>query len=211
MTETYNTKAIVLYATPWREADRLYTLYTERFGKLTVLAQSARKIQSKLAGVLEPYAEIDVFIIRGKNIARLGGAEVVQRFGNINMDKQRIAGTEFCIELLRRLITNEDQADHYLYQLLYSVLVWLNEQPVQRLVLYSFFIKLINILGYQANVVTNNQELKKIITWLEQAEFIEAQRLRLNNQQWQSIVHILQYWLEQHGIRHIHSAEFLVY
>ena len=52
---TYQTNAIVLKRENIFEADRLYHLYTEDFGKVKAIAGSVRKINAKLTGHLEPF------------------------------------------------------------------------------------------------------------------------------------------------------------
>ncbi len=52
--QEYVTNAIVLRKYPQGDLDGRYTLLTERFGKMTGKAKSARKITSKLAPHLEP-------------------------------------------------------------------------------------------------------------------------------------------------------------
>lgn len=64
---TYQTDAIVLKRENIFEADRLYYLYTEDFGKVKAVAGSARKINAKLAGHLEPFNLIWVELMTKKN------------------------------------------------------------------------------------------------------------------------------------------------
>lgn len=64
---TYQTNAIILKRENIFEADRLYHLYTEDFGKIRTIAGSARKINSKLAGHLEPFNLIWVELMSKKN------------------------------------------------------------------------------------------------------------------------------------------------
>lgn len=64
---TYQTNAIILKRENIFEADRLYHLYTEDFGKIKTIAGSARKINSKLAGHLEPFNLIWVELMSKRN------------------------------------------------------------------------------------------------------------------------------------------------
>lgn len=64
---TYQTNAIVLKRENIFEADRIYNLYTEDFGKIKTIAGSAQKINSKLAGHLEPFNLIWVELMSKKN------------------------------------------------------------------------------------------------------------------------------------------------
>jgi len=64
--EEYVTDAIVLKKEPSGESDMRYTLFSERFGKISAKAGSSRRIVSKLAGHLEPGAVAKVrFIDKG--------------------------------------------------------------------------------------------------------------------------------------------------
>lgn len=63
----YQTNAIILKRENIFEADRLYHLYTEDFGKVRTIAGSARKFNSKLAGHLEPFNLIWVELMSKRN------------------------------------------------------------------------------------------------------------------------------------------------
>ncbi len=62
----YQTNAIILKREDIFEADRIYHLYTEDFGRVRTLAGSVRKINSKLAGHLEPFNLIWVELMSKK-------------------------------------------------------------------------------------------------------------------------------------------------
>lgn len=64
---TYQTNAIVLKRENIFETDRLYYLYTEDFGKIRTIAGGVRKINSKLAGHLEPFNFIWAELISKRN------------------------------------------------------------------------------------------------------------------------------------------------
>lgn len=63
----YQTDAIVLKRENIFEADRLYFLYTKDFGRVKAVAGSTQKINSKLAGHLEPLNLIHVELATKKN------------------------------------------------------------------------------------------------------------------------------------------------
>lgn len=63
----YQTNAIVLKREDIFEADRIYHLYTEDFGKIRAIAGSVRKINAKLTGHLEPFNLTWVELISKKN------------------------------------------------------------------------------------------------------------------------------------------------
>jgi len=63
---TYQTKAIVLKREDIFEADRIYHLYTEDFGRVRAIAAGVRKIKAKLTGHLEPFNLIWVELMTKK-------------------------------------------------------------------------------------------------------------------------------------------------
>ena len=63
----YQTNAIVLKRENIFEADRLYHLYTEDFGKIRTIAGGARKINAKLTGHLEPFNLVWVELMAKRN------------------------------------------------------------------------------------------------------------------------------------------------
>lgn len=209
MTNTWNTKGIVLTYTPYSETDRLYTIYTERFGKQVMRAHGSRKITSKLAGSLEPFAEIDVYMIQARSLNKIGGAVVLHRFKTITQHTDRMNAAHFVVDLIDRL-TREDARDTTLYALLYSTLTWIDHHPSQRTVLYSFAVKVAQMLGDDLSHHTQHEEIQKILRWLTTAEFSEVQKLRMSQTQWQAIHSVIHAWLFDQTSQHIHTQNFLV-
>jgi DNA repair protein RecO (recombination protein O) len=62
----YVTDAIVLSRFDLGEADRVLTLITPEFGKLKAIAKGIRRPTSRLGGSLEPFAELNVALARGR-------------------------------------------------------------------------------------------------------------------------------------------------
>jgi DNA repair protein RecO (recombination protein O) len=54
------TRALVLKRVEYGEADYVLTLFTERFGRISALARSARKSQRRFGGALEPMHTLEV-------------------------------------------------------------------------------------------------------------------------------------------------------
>ncbi|MFH1867004.1 MAG: DNA repair protein RecO [Patescibacteria group bacterium] len=73
---TYTTTGIVLRARSHRQNDRLYTIFTERRGKMDLVATSSRKILSKLSPHLAMFSEVKLHVASGKKNDRLAGAEL---------------------------------------------------------------------------------------------------------------------------------------
>lgn len=162
MEETKNTSAVILDRRPYRESDTLVTVYTKEFGKQVLIARGTKKLQSKLAGHLEPISRADIMIVRGKNFDYIGAALGRDAYPDLKADLNKLYFAGRAIACFNRLV-KENQADERLFFLLVE---WLErlDNPVggapreekdkfdkadgERLL--SFFtLKLLTELGYQ--------------------------------------------------------------
>lgn len=208
--DTWNTRGIVLHYRPWRDHDRLYTVYTELLGKQTLRAHGIRRPRAKLAGALEPFAEIDLYGIPAKHYAKVGGAVVAQRFTQLKTALDRFNAALYCTELLSRL-TKDNVPDHALYQLLYATLVWLDQQPPSRLITTGYTVKLIHTLGFSGIMPALDDSTVKIIRWLTDQPYSAIQKLRLSNAEWQNLQTTVHTWLYEYLEDDVQSERFLVY
>jgi len=78
-TKSYETKALVLRRTPYREADLVVTLFTAELGQVSAFARAARKSQRRFGGSLEPFHTLEVELEQasGGALMTLSGARIV--------------------------------------------------------------------------------------------------------------------------------------
>jgi DNA repair protein RecO (recombination protein O) len=152
MSHTFRTESIVIKKEPWREFDRLYTLYTRRAGKLKVMAKGSRRFQSKLAAHLEPFLLTDVMIARGRQFDKLAGSDGLTIFSRLGRDLNKIALLNYCFEILDEL-TGFGQADERIFHLAREMLALADENHLspEKSVLAAkiFILKLLGYLGYE--------------------------------------------------------------
>ena len=72
------TRGIVIKRVNFGEADRILTVFTERLGKIKVLAKGVRKITSKIAGSLEPYNLLDLELHQGKTFYTVTSVQIAE-------------------------------------------------------------------------------------------------------------------------------------
>lgn len=118
---TYITQAITLKYHTFREHDRMYTVYSRDFGKLTLLARGSNKIKSKLAGHLEPCMLSTIMFAEGKRVDILAQAQTLESFVSFRRDADRLRTALISIESIERL-TFEREADQDVFDLLVTFL-----------------------------------------------------------------------------------------
>jgi DNA repair protein RecO len=208
MSETVNTRGIVLHYEPWRDYDRRYVVYTEHYGKLRASAIGIRRPKAKLAGVLEPFAETELYFIIGKQY-KIGGAVVQQRWLQLQTDLAKHNAAIYMTECMDRLI-REGHPDAEIYRLLYSACTWLNHANYTKLLPLSFVVKLVHRLGYDLVHLAKTPEAIKVLRWLVTANYEDIQKLRLEQAVWQTIYAAVHLWLYEYLSDDVQSEQFLV-
>ena len=148
----YRTKTIVLKKVDRREADQLFTLYTEDFGKLTVLGRAIRKISSKLRSGIEIFYLSEIEFIQGKAYKTLTDAILIEKFDNIRKDLRKLTISTKIAEALDNLIQDQEP-DERVWNLSLRVFKKLNNVNFEiknlKLIYHYFFWNLLSILGYK--------------------------------------------------------------
>src|SRR5438132_12666100 len=100
----YKSQAIVLRRISVGETDRILTLFTREYGKLSAIAKGARRSASRLAAATEPFTFSRVMLAVGQNLDVLTQAEVRAPFQEIRADLARISYASYFTELVNASI-----------------------------------------------------------------------------------------------------------
>ncbi len=98
------TRGVVIRATNFAEADRILEIYSDDLGKIRAVARGVRKIQSKLAGHLEPFTYVDLMLAKGRgDLPTITGARAISHFSGIRKQVERGASAAYLAELVSKL------------------------------------------------------------------------------------------------------------
>lgn len=113
----YKTQAIVLSRFNLGEADRVLTLLTPHDGKLKAIAKGIRKPTSRIGGTLEPFAELQLVLARGRTFDVVTQASVGQAWLALR-DRLESAATAWYLGELAERAVEERAAAYPIYALL---------------------------------------------------------------------------------------------
>lgn len=152
MWSTVKTPAIVLTSYPWREADRRYSALTPLDGKVEFVGRGAQKPRAKLASHLEPFAVVELEIIRGARSTTVISAERLEAFPGIGMTLEHRLLMQSLLALVDRAVKPE-VADEVLYDDVLEALRFMNGQQAlsygrNALFLGGFLLRFLKRLGY---------------------------------------------------------------
>jgi len=167
MHQHYRTKAIVLKKEDRGEADQVFTLFSQEFGKIEVVGKAIRKINSKLRAGIDTSYLVEVEFIQGKNQKTLTDAIVIEKNTN-SFEVQELFGK--ILDSVDSLVVKEEQ-DERVWELLYSALQVFSSSSggALSLVYYAFLWKFFSLLGYAPElyhcIICNNKLLPETFSF----------------------------------------------
>lgn len=141
------TTAIILKKQPSQEQDLIFTVFTPKQGKLSILAKGVRKITSRRRPVLEIPNLVDLHLHLSKNRYYLDQAQLINSFPNIKKSLTIIPLSLHLIELTNSLIL-EEKALPLIFELLKNSLELLETNPKSYLIPLTYKIKILTLLGH---------------------------------------------------------------
>ncbi len=190
------TEGLILKRSNFGEADRVLTVLTDRYGKISVIARGVRRITSRRAGNIELLNRVKLHLFKGKSY-NLTEAESIETFSKLK-ENLTLSTTSFhIIELVDRLVP-ENQKNIQLYNLVVAVLQILEKNPRQIFV-RAFEVKILSTLGFW-NVEEVRQlyaDLRILLRRLEFSSWQEIETIEINAEQAIALERILRYYLEK--------------
>ncbi len=154
MPKILKTKAICLASKRIRETSKIVTFFTEKYGRVSLLAKGARNPKSKFGSALELFtcAEVIFYQSELKTVYTLSDAIIVESFTNLKHPDKFFYANQLA-ELILRTTFFEDR-NQKIYDILHSALYLLNSTRYKKKSNYSsllvgFYIKIIALLGFK--------------------------------------------------------------
>lgn len=160
MEASRNTSVVILNRQAYRENDSLVVVYARELGKLNLLARGTQKLQSKLAGHIEPLTLADILIIPGQGFDYIASAVTRRAFFGIRRDLNKLYYSGRVLNIFNRLIRPGEPDD----RLFFGLVGWLElledfqdqadlagefSREQGELFLATFIFKFLAVLGYQ--------------------------------------------------------------
>jgi len=182
----YRTQGFVLKKTDLWEADQVFSIYTQDFGKLEILGKAIRKIKSKLRSGAELFYLSEIEFIQGKTYKTLTDAIVIDKFKNTRRNLEKLEIAYQIAETANNLIGGQER-DEEIFNLLDDSFNKLNNWKLEienllkiekqpsgeslssldpgklKIVYYYFLWNLLSILGYQIDLYNCAVCQKKLV------------------------------------------------
>ena len=145
----FTDSAIVLYRQPFRESDRIVSVYTRTHGRLNARLPGVARTGGKLKALGEPLtlADLRFYVKRGGVLATVTGGKIHSVFPAVRADLKRMHLALHCCELLLRL-TPLHQPSEAKFELITSALTELEYGEPTPAFAAAFTLRLMTLAGF---------------------------------------------------------------
>lgn len=151
--ETIKTKAFIINSIRWKESSKIITLYTEKCGKVKVIARGAFKPKSPFAGMLESHQLIEV-IFQFKESRALHILKEASLIEGYTKQKLNFAIYPYSLAILEtiNLIIEESEPDPLFFSFIETLFPAFLEAQEPAYVFIYFLLKIASYLGFKPNL-----------------------------------------------------------
>lgn len=185
MMRTYKMEGIILGRRNSGEADKILTLFTRQYGKKVVIAKGIRRIKSKRASHVEPFAQVLTVCHTGRTFDYITEVETIESFALARERLERIGFIYLALELTQRL-TAEHQESITIFNNLLTFLHTLNQPEATRHIARQHVLKfkedLLHELGFISERGTSEEYLDHTIRSILESQ-VRSELLLTNIQQ----------------------------
>ncbi|USG63853.1 DNA repair protein RecO [Brevibacillus ruminantium] len=141
-------EGIVIRSVDYGESSKVVTLFTRERGKVAIMARGAKRAKSRLSAVSQLFTH-GYYLCKtgpGSGMSDLSQGEIVDSFRELRQDLMATAYAAYIAELLDRL-TEQEEANPYLFQLLYQLFHHLDEGRDAEILCRIFETKMLQVAG----------------------------------------------------------------
>lgn len=203
------TEGIIIKRRNFGEADRIVTIYTRDYGKLTAIVKGVRRPRSKKAGHLELGNWCKVFIAKGKNLDLLTEVELKKAFGISEFSEEKTNKIYHLLEIIESL-TPDAEKNYVVYSNLLNFLKMIDQNEDFNLISSVFKVKILSNLGYFSTGKFKNQRTKDVLSIFEKENFnVIKEKINLSQNSNLKLISILDSMIESLTQSKLRSSRFL--
>lgn len=161
----YSTEAIILSKKDYSEADRIITVFTSEYGKLSLLAKGVRNLKSKKRGAIEVFHRVKLSAVKGHDLDIVTEVDLRKTHQELKNDLRKMSVGYFFCEVVMKL-TEPDSKSYQLFETLNYYFDQLNQSNSLQKTRRDFIYDILVDLGFwpEGQIMQNpDQELQEIV------------------------------------------------
>ncbi len=143
----YKSLGFILRNRDYLEADRLISIFTEKYGKIGAIAKGVKKPKSSLRACTQPFCYSELFLRRGKSLDIVSQGRILEFFGHSREDMVSVMYLLYMTEILDKILPENQPYPELFFHTIEIVQTLENKGPRPILLRY-FEAQVMNDLGF---------------------------------------------------------------
>lgn len=143
----FRVQALVIRSMDYGEGNKILTLFTREYGKMSVVARGAKKVKSRYGSVAQLFTCGDYLFFRSGQLGTLNHAEIVEPFYKLREDLYKAAHASYLSELTDRML-GDQEGQPFLFEQLKASFQAIQEDKDFEIVDHLYEMKMIAHAGY---------------------------------------------------------------
>jgi DNA repair protein RecO (recombination protein O) len=144
---SYTSEGIVLGRKNYGEADRILSIYSKDYGRISLMAKGIRRPKSKKRGHLEIFSLLNFQAITGRGIDMIIEADIIDDYKEIRRSLPKVSLAYYFMEVIGK-ITHENEKNQELFCLILESLNGLKQGSKLKQLRFNFIQELLTMMGY---------------------------------------------------------------
>ncbi|WP_010292575.1 DNA repair protein RecO [Clostridium senegalense] len=146
------TRGIVLKTQDYKENDKLVWLFTEKLGKVSLIAKGSRKGKSKLMSITLPFCYGEFVLYKGRSMYILNEGKIIESFQDLLEDFEYLIYGSYLNELVD-ICCEDEQKEFFIFKDLITAFYLMKNKVVDLDILArAFELKILSHTGYGINL-----------------------------------------------------------
>ena len=149
-----STDAIILRSMKYGETSKIVTLYSQKFGKIKVIAKGARSTKNRFGASLEPMTHSSVILYKKeeRDLHLLSKCEITKPYLKFSGNGDRLATGLALVELVN-MVMHDEEENLPMFDLLVESLEAVDKASKHEVnIFFAFELRLLEIFGYGLNL-----------------------------------------------------------
>ena len=177
-------KGVILKTMDYKEKDKLMWVFTEEFGKISVLCKGVRSQKSKFQSLVRPLLFGDFLVYKGKSLYSLNEGSIINAFSKLSTTLELLTYGSYFVELVD-IVSVDSDPQQLVYRNLVTALYLLEADVIDMEVLtLAYEIKLIGLTGFKVGKAMVPFEMSqgaiKTAEFLQKTDFTKIHILKVD-------------------------------
>ncbi len=181
-----NIKGVILKTMDYKERDKLMWVFTEKYGKISVICKGVRSPKNKYQSLIRPLLFGDFLLYKGKTMYSFNEGMVISSFGKLSTSLELLTYGSYLVELID-IASSDGEPQPKLYETLVSALYLLEAEVIDVVLLtLAYEVKVLtltgNYVGREAIPFTLSERAVNIMEFLRKTPLTKIHVLKLDEE-----------------------------